>query len=116
MSANDPLRTSAELLGPPVLRVFITQDCTLGPYRVEASDDDIVSLHFNVDPLYAEDPQGRHWPAQHGREQHLVGIKPLGRRSIPIAEALDVFLLGAMDATEEWCRLLDPSAMIRQPQ
>jgi hypothetical protein len=51
----------------------------------------------------------------HGRE-HLVGIKPLGRRSIPIAETLDVFLLGAMDAAEEWCRLLDPSPMKRQPQ
>jgi len=46
----------------------------------------------------------------HGREQHLVGIKPLGRRSIPIAETLDVFLLGAMDATEEWCRCARPHA------
>ena len=43
----------------------------------------------------------------HGRE-HLVGIKPLGRRSIPIAETLDVFLLGAMDAAEDGAVVLDP--------
>ena len=43
----------------------------------------------------------------HGRER-LVGIKALGRRSIPIAETLDAFLLGAMDAAEDSAVVLDP--------
>src|SRR4029078_1772971 len=84
-------------------------------------DDDVVSLHFNVKvALILHTPKTREVAIgqliMHGREQHLVGIKPLSRRSIPIAETLDVFLLGAVAAAEDGAVVLDPSPMIRQPQ
>ena len=71
-----------------------------------------MSSHFNVKvALILHTPKTREVAIgqliMHGRE-HLVGIKPLGRRSIPIAETLDAFLLGAMDAAEDGAVVLDP--------
>ena len=62
--------------------------------RAGQGDDDVVSVHFNVKvALILHTPKTREVAIgqliMHVRE-HLVGIKPLGRRSIPIAETLGI--------------------------